>query len=349
MALPKNSSHREVEPNVTESVLFGRSPAMDTVRKQIAAIASANVPVLIEGESGTGKDVLARFIHSRSPWSPGNFVKVNCAAIPATLLESELFGYERGAFTGADRSKRGRVELANRGTLFLDEIAELDLSVQAKLLQLLQDGQFCRIGGEHDEQVELRLICATNRRLHEEIDRSRFRADLFYRINVINVRMPALRERSCDVPALADHFIGLYNDRFNRQAKSLSESLLKALQTHSWPGNVRELENLMKRYVILDTEDCILTELSAGNVFVPSLPDALLNGEVSLKKITREAVRQIEQQVILKILQNNYGNRTRAARALQISYRALLYKLKKVEGSDVIPIGFRSNSKPFVQ
>src|SRR5205809_3327267 len=183
-----------------EAVVFGRSEAMRSLRQRLNKVASANVPVLIQGESGTGKDIIARMIHSLSPWKNGPLVKVNCPAIPGTLLESELFGYEKGAFTGAFGAKPGRVEMAHRGTLFLDEISELDLSLQSKLLQLLQDGQFCRIGAQEDKKVEVRVVCATNRKLEQEIESGTFRADLFYRINVVNLHMPALRERASDIP-----------------------------------------------------------------------------------------------------------------------------------------------------
>ncbi|MFY9979511.1 MAG: sigma-54 factor interaction domain-containing protein, partial [Candidatus Sulfotelmatobacter sp.] len=177
-----------------DSVVFGATDAMRSLRERLAKIAGANVPVLIHGESGTGKDIIARMIHSGSPWRTGPWVKVNCPAIPGTLLESELFGYEKGAFTGAYDTKPGRVEMAHRGTLFLDEISELDMALQSKLLQLLQDGQFCRIGAQEDKKVEVRVVCATNRKLEEEIVNGTFRADLFYRINVVNLHIPALRD-----------------------------------------------------------------------------------------------------------------------------------------------------------
>src|ERR1700741_2272875 len=194
-----------------EAVVFGQSELMQALRSRLDKVASANVPVLIHGESGTGKDIIARLVHSRSPWRSGPFVKVNCPAIPGTLLESELFGYERGAFTGAYGSKPGRVEMAHRGTLFLDEISELDLALQSKLLQLLQDGQFCRIGAQEDKRVEVRVVCATNRQLEVEIESGTFRQDLFYRINVVNLRMPALRERRGDIQDLVTYFLEYYN------------------------------------------------------------------------------------------------------------------------------------------
>src|SRR5712692_7350191 len=239
-----------------DAVVFGRSEGMQELRQRLDKVAGANVPVLIQGESGTGKDIIARMIHLLSPWKSGPFVKVNCPAIPGTLLESELFGYEKGAFTGAFGMKPGRVELAHRGTLFLDEISELDLGLQSKLLQLLQDGQFCRIGAQEDKKVEVRVVCATNRVLEAEIESGTFRQDLFYRINVVNLQMPPLRERRGDIP------------------------------------------------------------------------DLNYDGPIALKTITRQATRELERKVILKVLQAHHWNRKQAARALSISYRALLYKIR---------------------
>src|SRR5215467_12138705 len=228
-----------------DPIVFGRTEAMQAVRDRLAKLAGANVPVLIQGESGTGKDIIARMIHAASPWRTGPWVKVNCPAIPGTLLESELFGYEKGAFTGAYGVKPGRVEMAHRGTLFLDEISELDMSLQSKLLQLLQDGQFCRIGAQADKKVEVRVVCATNRKLEEEIENGSFRQDLFYRINVVNLYMPPLRERRGDIDLLANYFLEYYNRKYNCRAKALSNELMGVLRKYHWPGNIRELENLV--------------------------------------------------------------------------------------------------------
>jgi two-component system response regulator AtoC len=293
----------------------------------LAKIAGANVPVLIQGESGTGKDIIARMIHAASPWKAGPWVKVNCPAIPGTLLESELFGYEKGAFTGAYGMKPGRVEMAHRGTLFLDEISELDMALQSKLLQLLQDGQFCRIGAQEDKKVEVRVVCATNRKLEEEIASGSFRSDLFYRINVVNLHMPALRERAADIPQLVSYFLDYYNRKFNSRAPAPSADLMNAMKKYHWPGNVRELENLMKRYVILGTEDSIAGDLRPNEQDFFSA-DISVEGPISLKKITRQAVRELERKIILKVLQHHHWNRKSAARALNISYRALLYKIR---------------------
>jgi two-component system response regulator AtoC len=285
------------------------------------------VPVLIQGESGTGKDIIARMIHGRSPWRTGPYVKVNCPAIPGTLLESELFGYEKGAFTGAYGTKPGRVEMAHRGTLFLDEISELDLALQSKLLQLLQDGQFCRIGAQEDKKVEVRVVCATNRILENEIENGTFRQDLFYRINVVNLSLPPLRERRGDIEELVNYFLEYYNRKYNCRAKALSVELMAVLQKYHWPGNIRELENLVKRYVILGSEEVISSDLVTREQEYFN-PEINLDGPISLKKLTRQATRELERKVILKVLQANHWNRKQAARALSISYRALLYKIR---------------------
>jgi len=231
-----------------ETIVFGHTESMLAVRDRLIKLAGANVPVLIQGESGTGKDIIARMIHTASPWRSGPWVKVNCPAIPGTLLESELFGYEKGAFTGAYGMKPGRVEMAHRGTLFLDEISELDMPLQSKLLQLLQDGQFCRIGAQADKKVEVRVVCATNRKLEQEIENGTFRSDLFYRINVVNLHLPPLRQLAADIPDLVAYFLEYHNRKYNCRAKPLSSELMSNLGKYHWPGNIRELENLVKRY-----------------------------------------------------------------------------------------------------
>jgi two-component system response regulator AtoC len=310
-----------------ESIVFGRTEAMQAVRDRLNKLAGANVPVLIQGESGTGKDIIARMIHAASPWRTGPWVKVNCPAIPGTLLESELFGYEKGAFTGAYGVKPGRVEMAHRGTLFLDEISELDMSLQSKLLQLLQDGQFCRIGAQEDKKVEVRVVCATNRKLEQEIENGTFRSDLFYRINVVNLHLPPLRDRATDIPQLVEYFLEYHNRKYNCRAKPVSGEMITTMGKYHWPGNIRELENLVKRYVILGNEEVISADLAPRNndFFNTDIP---VDGQISLKKLTRQAVRELERKVILKVLQNHHWNRKQAARALSISYRALLYKIR---------------------
>ena len=310
-----------------EAVIFGHSEGMQALRERLDKVAGANVPVLIQGESGTGKDIIARMIHTLSPWKSGPFVKVNCPAIPGTLLESELFGYEKGAFTGAFGMKPGRVEMAHRGTLFLDEISELDLGLQSKLLQLLQDGQFCRIGAQEDKKVEVRVVCATNRHLEHEIESGTFRQDLFYRINVVNLYLPTLRERRGDIEDLVHYFLEYYIRKYNCRSRALSGEVMGLLQKYHWPGNIRELENLVKRYVILGNEEAISSDLVTREQEMFN-PDINLDGPISLKKLTRQAVRELERKVILKVLQANHWNRKQSARALSISYRALLYKIR---------------------
>lgn len=317
-----------VEDFPPEEVIFGVSALMRVCQQKIQKFAATTVPLLIQGESGTGKGVLARYIHSRSAVAAGPFVNVNCAAIPGTLLESELFGYEKGAFTGAYTSKPGRVELANMGTLFLDGIDEIDLALQAKLLQLLQDSQFSRIGGREDVSVRIRIVCATNRPLEHEIAAGRFRSDLYYRINVAKVDLPALRARIEDVPKLAAHFYERHRKRHNSAVLPISSSLLTLLEKHNWPGNIRELENLMERYVILGSEEAIGAELSNWER-TPISTELPISGPIHLKKVTRKAVLQLERKIILSALEANRWNRKRAASDLRISYRALLYKIRQ--------------------
>jgi two-component system response regulator AtoC len=312
-----------------ESVIFGQTAAMAEVRQKLERVAGANLSILITGESGTGKDIIARLLHLYSPWANGPYVKINCPAIPGSLLESELFGYERGAFTGASGTKPGRVEMAHRGTLFLDEISELDPALQAKLLQLLQDGQFSRIGSQEDTKVEVMVVSATNRELHRQMEDGNFRNDLFYRIAAMTIHLPALRDRAVDIPLISEYLLEYYNDKLNGRAPMLRPALLAKMQRYSWPGNVRQLENLIKRYVVMGTEDVILSELLQTNDR-DALPDLTFDGPVSLKKLTRQAVRKVEARIILSALHANNWNRKKSARALGISYRALLYKLKDV-------------------
>ena len=298
--LPFGSLAQSLGEIPPENIVFGHSEAMHAVRSQLTKVAAANVPVLIHGESGTGKDIIARLIHGLSPWKSGPLVKVNCPAIPGTLLESELFGYEKGAFTGAFGAKPGRVEMAHRGTLFLDEISELDLSLQSKLLQLLQDGQFCRIGAQEDKKVEVRVVCATNRNLESEIESGTFRQDLYYRINVVNLHMPSLRERRGDIEDLVAYFLEYYNRKYNCRARAVSNEVMSVLQKYHWPGNIRELENLIKRYVILGQEEVITNDLVARE---PDFfnPEISLDGPISLKKMTRQAARSFTSSSILSL------------------------------------------------
>jgi len=327
---PRKSTHTEpIDFLPPDEVVFGRSAKMAELRVRAAKVCGTSVAVLLQGDGGTGKEVLARWIHKHSPYNNGQFVKVNCAAIPGTLLESELFGYEKGAFTGAHGVKPGRVELAHQGTLFLDEIADLDLGLQSKLLHFLQDGHFSRIGDESERAVETRLLCATNKNLEQEIEQGRFRADLFYRINVVCLKLPRLCERGEDIPLLAEYFLNQFERKFEKKAEPLTKGMMRYLQNLDWPGNIRELSNGIARHVLIGAEASITQEPifrqpsgTAANQFAA--------GTIPLKQIAREAIREKEKSYILEALQANQWNRRRTAKALKISYRALIYKIRNV-------------------
>jgi two-component system, NtrC family, response regulator AtoC len=323
------------------------SPAMRTARELIKKVAATNAAVLLTGESGVGKEVVARAIHQASPRAANAFLKVNCAALPEELLESELFGHQRGAFTGAYRDKPGKFELAEKGTLMLDEIGEVPFRLQAKLLHVLQDGEFARVGGERILETDVRVLAATNRDLQAEIQAGRFREDLYYRLNVIEIRVPPLRERREEIPALIDHFLKNANAQYGR-AIDIPASARQAIMDYGWPGNVRQLENMIKRMVVLGSADRILDELraeakhaaatspvAARAASAASTPAA--DGRLDLKAIARQAARDAERLVIADTLNRVHWNRAKAARILQISYKALLYKivdcgLAEVEG-----------------
>ena len=300
---------------------------MAEVRSLAAKVCNINAPVLLCGEGGTGKEALARWIHMHSRNAGGQFVKVNCAAIPVALIESELFGYEKGAFTGAQASKPGRIEQAQNGTLFLDEIADLESGLQSKLLQFLQDGRFSRIGGEEEKLVETRLICATNKDLQYEINGGTFRADLYYRINVVRMRLPRLRERNDDVPIIAEYFRTLFQERFSKPTEPLSKAMLQYLQNLDWPGNIRELSNGIARHVLLGDQTIVgLDQLDKPRR--DGSGDYKSTGNVPLKQLSREAVRAREKIFILDALNANQWNRRKTAESLKISYRTLIYKIR---------------------
>ncbi len=327
---PRKSIHIEpLDLLPPDEVVFGRSTKMMELRHRAVKVCGANVAVLLQGEGGTGKEVLARWIHKHSSYCSGQFVKVSCAAIPGTLLESELFGFEKGAFTGAHAMKPGRVELAHQGTLFLDEIAELDLGLQSKLLHFLQDGRFSRIGDETERVVETRLICATNKDLEQEITLGRFRADLYYRINVVCLKLPRLRERGEDIPLLVEYFLSQFQKKFEKKAEPLTKGMMQYLQNLAWPGNIRELSNGIARYVLIGPEASIPQEPILGQPGTTSA-NHLAAGAIPLKQIAREAIREREKSYILQALQSNQWNRRRTAKALKISYRALIYKIRNV-------------------
>jgi len=311
-----------------EGIIFGRSAAMQPIRQLVGKIVGADLPVLLQGENGTGKGLLAQYIHAHSIFSSGSFVKVNCAAIPGTLLESELFGHEKGAFTDAHTSKPGHVEMAERGTLFLDEIADVDPGLQAKVLQLLQDGQFSRIGDTKERHASLRVICATNRNLEQEIASGCFRQDLFYRINVITIHMPPLRERREDIVALAQYFLGQLSAKFERNPPPFPPDVLDEFARQEWRGNIRELENLVARYAIMGSLDAGRPETNLKRFPAPAARRSV-EGAVSLKHIAKQAIREMESSVILKVLRETKWNRRKAAEVLNISYRALIYKIQE--------------------
>lgn len=300
---------------------------MAEIRSRAEKVSGTNITALLCGEGGTGKEALARWIHDRSAYRNGAFIKVNCAAIPSHLLESELFGYEKGAFTGAVAAKPGRVELAHNGTLFLDEIADLEMALQSKILHFLQDGSFSRIGGEEERTVNVRVLCATNKDLEQEIDKGAFRSDLYYRINVVKFRLPRLRDRKEDIPALAEYFRTIHQQHFSIISTPLTAEMIESLEKSEWPGNIRELSNGMARHVVLGPD-------AAMNR--PSLPDnSLLRshiktsvGEVPLKRIAKAAIQELERNVILNSLRDHQWNRRKTAAALKISYRALIYKIR---------------------
>jgi len=307
------------------------SPAMAAVRDMVAKVATTSAAVLLTGESGVGKEVVARAIHRASPRSANQFIKVNCAALPGELLESELFGHQRGAFTGAHRDKPGKFELAEKGTILLDEIGEVPLRLQAKLLHVLQDGEFARVGGERILHTDVRVLAATNRDLAAEIRAGRFREDLYYRLNVIEVRIPPLRERREEIPVLIDYFLKTANAAYRRSVE-IPPSTRRLLLEHAWPGNIRQLENVIKRVVVLGSAAGVYEELAASAR--PSLPAASpvppvieAGGQLDLKSIARRAARDAERIAIADMLQRTRWNRAKAARLLGISYKALLYKI----------------------
>jgi two-component system response regulator AtoC len=307
------------------------SPQMREIQQVIEQAARADVTVLVCGETGVGKELVARAIHAHSPRRRNTFIKVNCAAMPRELLESELFGHERGAFTGAHQRKPGRFELADGGTIFLDEIGELHPALQAKLLHVLQDGEFSRVGGRNNLRVDVRTICATNRDLAREVAAGRFREDLFYRLNVINILVPPLRDRCEEIPGLVAYFVQRYSRVFNVPERELSPETMQAFLGHGWPGNIRELENFIKRMIVLQdwnlARTLVVPAPAAPAVAAVAEPFAATKG-LSLKEISRRAVLEAEREVIRRSLEQCRWNRVKTAKMLKISYRALLYKIK---------------------
>ncbi|HEY6099913.1 MAG TPA: sigma-54 dependent transcriptional regulator [Anaeromyxobacter sp.] len=320
------------------------SGAMERVWSLVGRIVDTDVPVLLVGESGVGKDVVARRIHATSRRAARPFVKINCAALPGELLESELFGHEKGAFTGAHAEKPGKFELADQGTIFLDEIGEMDPRLQAKLLQVLQDEEFYRVGGKRSVRVDARVVVATNRNLDVAIRQGTFREDLFYRLNVVTIRVPPLRERKEEIGPLVRHFVEKYRNRYRGGLEHVPPEVMERFHAYDWPGNVRELENLVRRLVVLRDPSMVLGELGPG-----SRPPAALAGNTAtngvrldtlhatlpedapLKDVARRAARIAEREAILRALMRTGWNKRKAAKRLQISYKALLYKIKDCE------------------
>ncbi len=312
----------------TPEGIIAESPAMKKILALVNKIAQTEAPVLITGESGTGKEVIAKLIHQVSPRSDGPFIKINCAAIPETLLEAELFGYEKGAFTGATQTKPGLFELAEGGSLFLDEIGEMPMSLQAKLLRVLQDQTFRRLGGLKELKVNFRLITATNRNLEEMIEKGLFREDLYWRLNVINLHIPPLRERKEDILPLTNFFIEKFNRKYGKSIQGVSQEALSALYQHSFPGNVRELENRIERGIIL-AENEILTKEDLGFTEGASKKENLLDKLMTLP--LEEAVETLEKIRIKEALEKAKGVKVRAAQLLGITERMLRYKLEKYQ------------------
>ncbi len=347
-------------------MLFGTSPKMEDVKNTIEQVADTNATVLIRGESGTGKEVVARMVYAQSPRRDKPFVKVNCAAIPHELLESKLFGYEPGAFTGANRQKPGKFDQANNGTMFLDEISEMHPALQAKLLHVLQDGEFGRLGGKRDITVDVRMLAATNKPLERGVEEGLFREDLFYRLNVVTIHIPPLRERREEIPLFLEFFLRKYSEYYGKQPPAFSDYAMNRVLEYAWPGNIRELENLVKRYVIVGNEAQIIRELATHKPIVSSnssgsspmwgLKDANQivaeksgNGNsspdsqpvpvnradqsesLSLLDIGKRAAMLAEREAIERVLAQTRWNRRQAAKILKVSYKALLNKLKAMD------------------
>jgi len=336
------------------SEIIGNSAPIRRLKELITQVSDTGLGVLIMGESGVGKELVARSLHRQSPRASKPFVKVNCAALPNELLESELFGYEKGAFTGATEAKPGKFELADGGTIFLDEIGDMSIGLQAKLLQVLQDSEFCRVGGIKDKKVNVWVVCATNQDLEAAIQKGTFREDLYYRINIIKIEVPPLRDRKEDIPDLIDHFLIKYSKALNRSVRglSISEELMEIFMDYYWPGNVRELENYVQKIIVMGNDDAVKQELLAKKDLKPrydtriprknfsreeELIDSVINGIQdefidsfpSLKQVKKLAQSKAERIFIEEALRRTGGNKRDAAVLLKISYKAILYKIKE--------------------
>lgn len=324
----KTEKYEVKRDHVKRDIMIGQSPVMQNIYKTIGRIANSNATVLIRGESGTGKELVARAIHFSSVRKSKNFVKINCASIPENLLESELFGHEKGAFTGAVAAKQGKFELAHQGTVFLDEIAEMSLATQAKLLRVLQEREFERVGGTETLKVDVRIVTATNKDLEKSIDEGEFREDLYYRINVVDIMLPPLRERKEDIPALINHIIHDCCREYGKRINGFSKEALELLEAYDWPGNIRELKNICERAVLM----------SSGPLF--TVKDLPLSMQKSNRRVQwlgelqgdslKEIVAEVEREVILKALEENNWNRSATAQALKINRSSLYAKMKEL-------------------
>ena len=324
----------EVEELGDETFFVAASPNMRKLRSQAALVAHVDIPVLMLGESGTGKEVMAKLIHKLSPRAHRTFLKVNCAAVPADLLESELFGYEAGAFTGATHAKPGKFEICNKGTILLDEIGEMPPSLQAKLLHVLQDQQFSRLGSRSVIKTDVRILAATNINIPEALASKRLREDLYYRLNAFTLQIPPLRERKEEIPILLKHFMTQLSEQYARPPLPFTPELLRACMNYHWPGNLRELGNFVKRYLVLGDEKLAINELQprtdgSGAQFDPVAPRNGSEPGGGLKSLARSAKDEAEAEAIAKALEETNWNRKQAAALLQISYKALLYKIRQ--------------------
>ena len=334
----------EVEEKLKYGNIIGSSKPMQRLYHSVERIAPADATVLIRGESGTGKELIARAIHDNSQRRSGRFLSIDCASLPQTLVESELFGYEKGAFTGAYRRKLGKFELAHRGTLFLDEIGNLPLETQVKLLRVLQERVIERLGGKEPVRIDVRLVTATNKDLMKAIKKGAFREDLYYRLNVCSITLPLLRERRSDIPLLAEHFIASLNKTHSKNIRGISPQALRLLLDYNWPGNVRELKNTVESAVLMaddyihpgDLPEDIRRAGSEGTMVEIAVK---LKAGAPLKQVAKKVSQETEKNLIIKVLQETGGNKTRAATLLGIDYKSLYNKIKqyKIKGSEHIP------------
>ena len=310
--------------------MIGRSPAMREIYKTIGRVAASDASVLISGETGTGKELAANLIHQNSARRNGPLIKVNCAALPETLIESELFGHEKGAFTGAVAQRKGRFELANKGTIFLDEVGEITLPVQKKLLRVLQEGEIERVGGSTVIKVDVRVLAATNRDLLQEVEQGRFREDLYYRLNVINIHMPPLRERKSDIPILVEHFLDKYRYRPGAPPTKISEEALERLQAYDWPGNVRQLENEIERAVVLSQGNVITSHvLTLSPHGIPTQID--LATRVRNREPLQAVLAEVERTMLAEALRQSDGDEEEAARRLGLTLEEFVQRLHKTQ------------------